>query len=114
MNDLKKWKINGIELELDLEDADTAANYENAFEIMAEEEKQIAKTGKNSDTIKSYCEMFRHMYDNIFGKGTSEKIFKGIKYNSRIYDEIYESFLVYVKIPQNLSDEDIGDIFGGF
>lgn len=41
--DQKIWSINGIELELDISDADGMERYETAFEIMAEEEKTFRK-----------------------------------------------------------------------
>lgn len=92
----KIWEINGQSLELDLESADVMERYENAFDKMSEEEKQIPKDGKASVRIRAYCRVFRNLYDNIFSKGTSEKIFKGIPDNTEVYDEFYYSFLEFV------------------
>lgn len=96
----KIWEINGLSLELDLEDADCADRYENAFEKMSEEEKQIPNDGKLSTRIRAYCKLFRDLYDRIFGVGTSEKIFKGISDNTDSYDEIYYNFLDFVAAQQ--------------
>lgn len=92
----KIWEINGLSLELDLEDADCMERYENAFDKMSEEEKQLPKDGKSSVQIRAYCRLFRDLYDRLFGEGTSEKIFKGIPDNTDVYDEVYYSFLDFV------------------
>ncbi len=92
----KIWEINGLSLELNLEDADCMERYENAFDKMSEEEKQLPKDGKSSVQIRAYCRLFRDLYDRLFGEGTSEKIFKGIPDNTDVYDEVYYSFLDFV------------------
>ena len=93
----KVWEINGLSLELDLDDADVMERYEKAFDVMSAEEKALPKDGKGSEQIRAYCAMFRHLYDNIFGEGTSEKIFKGVPTSASAYDDIYFSFLDAVK-----------------
>lgn len=97
----KIWEINGLSLELDLEDADCMERYENAFDKMSEEEKQIPKDGKASARIRAYCRLFRNLYDRIFGEGTSEKIFKGITDNTDAYDEVYYKLLDFVTAQRN-------------
>lgn len=42
----KIWEINGISLELDLEDADVMERLENAFETMKNDESAVPKDGK--------------------------------------------------------------------
>ena len=92
------WEINGVSLEFDIEDADNAEKYQKAFEKFGETEKIITSSEINSaDFIREYCKMFRNLYDDIFGKGTSDKIFSGIKDNSRKYDEIYAEFLNFIR-----------------
>lgn len=93
----KTWDINGVSLVLDLEDADVLERYENAFDSMAEEELKIPKDGKASARIRAYCEMYRHLYDRIFGDGTAEKIFEGQPMSAEVYDGAYESFLDFVR-----------------
>ena len=66
----KTWEINGLNLELDLENADCMERYENAFEEMKKEENEVPKDGKASMRIRAYCRLFRNLYDNIFGEGT--------------------------------------------
>lgn len=96
--DYQIWEINGVELELDLEDIEVMERYENAFGIMAEEEKSIPEKGKSSQKGRAYCEMFHHLYNNIFGDGTAEKIFANTKMHTGIYLDIYENFLEFVEM----------------
>lgn len=90
------WKWNDVELEIDLEDVEFQERYENAFEIMQEEEKNVKKIGKLSEMTRSYCDMFYHLFDHIFGEGTGERLL-GSKRNSRKTDDCYESFLAVCK-----------------
>ena len=98
------WDINNIELELDMEDADTAERYNSALGILKE-----ADEVKNTDvdyvsSIRQYCAIFRKFYDFLFGDGTSAKIFADIKDNTRKYDEVYESFLDFIRIQRIEAD----------
>lgn len=93
------WEINGLSLELDMEDYETSKNYMKAFEAMSEEEKQVKKDGNVDDYVKNYCLLFWNLYDRLFGEGTAEKIFGG-KYNCRVCDEVYMDFLDFVKTQQ--------------
>lgn len=86
------YTINDVELEIDMEDYDFQKKYEDAFEKMEEDEKELQKVGKPSELTKGYCEMFRKLFDNIFGSGTSDKLF-GTKYNMKETDRVYEEFI---------------------
>ncbi len=101
----KIWEINGLCLELNLEDADCMERYENAFNKMSEEEKRLPKDGKASVRIRAYCRLFRNLYDRIFGEGTSDKIFEDIPDNTDKYDEIYFSFLRFVTAQKTAAAE---------
>lgn len=92
----QKWEYNGIELEIDLEDAEFAKKYEDAFQKVAETEKRLQKTGKNSEIILGYCDMFYGLFDDLYGPGTGDKLFGGKK-NTRMCDEAYAVFLDAVK-----------------
>ena len=73
-------------------DADFLEKYEDAFRKMKEKEIKIQKTGKLSQVVKEYCEMHFELYDDIFGEGTSQKIFNGKK-NQNEVNEVYDDFL---------------------
>jgi hypothetical protein len=93
----KTWEINGVSLPLDLEDADAMERYERAFEEMAAEEKQLPKDGRNSERIRAYCNLFRRLYDRIFGDGTAERIFKDTPTSAVAYDDVYYQFLAFIR-----------------
>ena len=63
----KIWQINGKGYELDLTDADIVERYENAFADMDSAEKLIPKDGKASDRIRACCDLFRKLFDTLFG-----------------------------------------------
>lgn len=92
----KIWEINGISLELDLEDADVMERLENAFETMKNDESAVPKDGKASTRIRAYCAMFRNLFSNIFGSEETEKIFRKVPTNSSAYDDVYISFLEFI------------------
>lgn len=102
--DCTKWHIKGIELELDMQDVATVERYEAAFARMGETEKNLPKDGKASERLRAFCRMFRNLYDDIFGPGTSDKIF-GDNDNARVATEVYEQFLEFVSGQRNPVDE---------
>lgn len=90
------WKWNDVELEVDMDDVDFQEKYENAFKSVGEKEKELQKIGNLSAISRQYCQMFYQLFDDIFGPGTGEKLFNG-KYNVRIVEEAYDSFLQHCK-----------------
>lgn len=93
------WHIRGLDLELDLHDADTMELYEKAFAEMSEDIKKLPKDGASSQIVKAYCRIFKALYDRLFGNGTSEQIF-GEKNNIRDINEVYDDFLEFVQSQQ--------------
>lgn len=92
----KVWKFNNFEVEFDITDVDIAEKYEKTFEIMGEKEKQLPKTGKQSELLKAQFKWFSETFDLLFGEGSGEKIFNGKKSVSLGFDA-YESFLAFIK-----------------
>ena len=93
------WKINDIELEFDIFDLENSEKYEEAFEQMSAEEKAIKRDGKMSEFIRSYCDMYYHLFENLFGKETADNLCK--RYNSNEWEQIYGSFLDYIQSQNN-------------
>lgn len=93
------WKINNLELEFDIFDLENSEKYEKAFEQMSAEEKAIKRDGKMSEFIRSYCDMYYHLFENLFGKETAEKLCR--RYNSNEWEQVYGSFLDYVQSQNN-------------
>lgn len=88
----RKWSYNEQEFEVDLQDANFAEKYETAFALMGEEEKLILKAGSSSKIIRSYCDMYFHLFDAIYGPGTASRLFDD-KVNARLCDEAYAVFM---------------------
>ena len=72
-------KICGQELELDLFDADTMEVYEKSLDKVVERSKEAKKHTElsNAEGIRETCGIVKDFFDEIFGEGTSEKLFKG-------------------------------------
>ena len=86
------YKIDDVELDIDMEDYDFQVKYEKAFDQLEQDEKELQKIGRASEVTKSYCEMFNRLFDNIFGDGTSTKLFDG-KYNMSKTEQVYSEFI---------------------
>lgn len=93
------WKINNLELEFDIFDLENSEKYEKAFEEMSAEEKAIKRDGKMSEFIRSYCDMYYHLFKNLFGKETADNLCK--RYNSNEWEQVYGSFLDYIQSQNN-------------
>ena len=85
-------KINDVELDIDMEDYDFQVKYEKAFDRLEQDEKELQKIGRASEITKAYCEMFNRLFDNIFGEGTSQKLFDG-KFNMSKTEQVYSEFI---------------------
>ncbi len=72
-------KICGQELELDLFDADTMEIYEKSLNKVVERSKEAAKHTElsNAEGIRETCGIVKDFFDEVFGDGTAEKLFKG-------------------------------------
>lgn len=71
-------KICGQELELDLFDADVMEVYEKSMDKVvkrAEETKKHTEKS-NADGIREMCGIVKDFFDEVFGGGTADKLFK--------------------------------------
>ncbi len=71
--------INGVELELDLLDADMAEKFETECQRVKDRvaDKKAYEGKSNPDAIRYQCEVVNDFFDSVFGYGTSEKVFEG-------------------------------------
>ena len=79
-------KINEVELEFDLMDADMAEKFEKGIkDLQAKEdiEKAKAKNYGMAESIRKQCNLVFNFFDALFGEGTAKKLF-GDKTNYRI------------------------------
>lgn len=92
---------NDVELEVNMSDIDFVEKYEKALDKMDKEEERLKKTGLNSEFLKGYHNMFLTLFDDIFGEGTSKKLFEG-KRDIDAVEECYFSFIDVAK--QNVAE----------
>ena len=91
MEDLTTWKINGLELSLDIDDADNVEKYEAAMEQLEADFPKDKSEGAAA-YIRAYCKAFRTLYDSLFGDGTAARIFADVPDNVRKYTAVYGDF----------------------
>lgn len=94
------WSINGLELEMDLDDAETLEKYEKAFTEMDNQEKEFPKDGKTSEIVRRYCDLYYRLFENLFGKDNADKIVQK-KYHMGQWEEVYASFLKFASLQMN-------------
>lgn len=93
----------GVELELDLFDADQLEKYEKECKIVADRIREKGQyAGKSTaDSIRFQCKVVNDFFDTMFGHGTAEKIFRG---KSNIKDHM-EAFGIVTKEAENSNAE---------
>lgn len=83
--------INGIELDFDIMDADTAEKYEDALKIATSIQNNVQ--GMNpGESIRYQCNCIFDIFNTLFGPGTDKKLF-GDKANLRICLEAFEALV---------------------
>lgn len=68
------FEYNGVKYELDVRDADTSEDFENALYKMRDAEKTLPKEGKGSEIIRAQCKMIKEFFDDLFGAGAGKAI----------------------------------------
>lgn len=73
-------KLKDVEIEFSFTDADNLEKFENAMKKV-KDEAQNSKKEKMSlaEAIKRECKIIEMFFDEVFGAGISERIFKGKK-----------------------------------
>lgn len=77
-------EINGITLTLDLDDLDVAEKAQNAINASQGKIQEIQDTADYVTGGRQVCTIVNETFDNIFGEGTSGKIFSGVKFTEHI------------------------------
>lgn len=73
-------KINGVDLEVNFLDADFMEKIENCCKKVSEQAEKSKTELKDltfAQQIKAECKIIKDFFDDLFGEGTSEKIFQG-------------------------------------
>ena len=89
-------EINGVQLDIDMGDVAFIERYEKAFERMEENEAKVPKTGTTTERAKAFVSIFYELFDDIFGKGTGDKVFGG-KLNISLCLDAYDELLTACK-----------------
>lgn len=69
--------INGIELELNIYEATQAELFEQANKRVLEERDKVDNIPGLSGRIKFFCDIVYDFFDDVFGEGTADTVFKG-------------------------------------
>lgn len=69
------WRFGNAEFEVDFTDAAFMEKIENANHDMVEDLKHVQKVGKQSEIIRSECNVFFRFFDSVFGDGSHKKLF---------------------------------------
>ena len=85
-------KIRDIEVDFDFLDADDVERFEKEAEKLLNKcDEEAKKDYTASESIKAQCRIVEEFFDNVFGKGISDKIFvkkNNLKEHLEIYEEI--------------------------
>lgn len=81
---MSKFKINGIEVELDLTDADTLAAYEKCMTVVSER-VQDEEGDTIAEKLKYQCRVVREGFKEIFDAETVKKMFAGKENNLHVH-----------------------------
>lgn len=71
------WKFGNFEAEVNFSDADFLDRLDNAKQKLDEQMKNVQKTGKMSDIIRSECACFYTFFDTLFYEGASDEMYGG-------------------------------------
>jgi len=69
------YKFGNFEVEFDPTDVEFVEKYESAVTEYQERIAAVSKEGKASEVMMRICNIFYDVFDGLFGKGSSKKIF---------------------------------------
>ena len=102
-------KLKDIEVEFSFTDADCLERLENATKKIKEKAEAGQKKELSlSESIRKECAILDEFFDEVFGKGISEKIFKGkkdIQEYMELFMDIMNEKIEMTKVTQNLYDD---------
>lgn len=88
---MSTFSYNGTELELDLLDAVWMEKYEKANDALVSRAEEAAgkEDLKAYESMRTQCSIINDFFDNLFGRGTAEKLF-GNNENVKIRFDAYD------------------------
>lgn len=103
--------VNGVDLELDLMDADVMERYERMNKEIAEKVQGLAnQPGTNAEKMRAINDEVRNYFDEIFGEGTAQEVFG----DTQKLDTYLEAFGTVASASNGLADkvQSITDKYG--
>lgn len=90
-----KFKINGVELELDLMEADTLAAFEQCMKDVSErvQDEDSYEGDTVAEKIKYQCRIVREGFEKLFDAGTVKKIFAGKENNLFVHMKAFSDLV---------------------
>ena len=95
MQDFCIRNIRGLHIPLDLEDAETAEQYQKAAELLKAFGTQ-EQLSNEAERIRADCAVIRSFFAAVLGETTTDSLFQEIPDNRRSYLDIFEEFLAFV------------------
>ena len=95
MQDFCTWNVRGLNIPLDLEDAETSKNYQQAAELLKAFGTQ-EQLSNEAERIRADCAVIRSFFAAVLGETNTDSLFREIPDNRRMYLDIFEEFLAFV------------------
>lgn len=96
--------INGVELEFDIFDLDTAEAYEDGMELVQKTAASAPKNKSLTDVIQVQCQAVFDFFDMVFGEGTSGTVF-GNRMNLMHCLKAFEQVVKHVDLQMKEAEE---------
>lgn len=101
-------KLKDINVEFSFTDAECLEKLEKAAKnVKAKAEEAMKEALSLSDSIRKECKILNEFFDEAFGQGISEKIFKGkndLQEHMELFTDIMNAKVEATKATQNLYD----------
>ena len=101
-------KIGNIDVDFSFTDADDIEKFEKALEVVKEKSAEYQKKQlKMSEALRLECDIIDEFFDNIFGEGISQELFKGnkdLQKRMELFKDITDAKNEATKSFQNLYD----------
>lgn len=103
-------KIRDVEVDFDFLDADDVERFEReARRVLEKCDEEAKKSYSASESIKAQCKIVEEFFDNVFGKGISDKIFvkrNNLKEHLTVFEEVIKE--------SKAQDNDMRNRFGKY
>ena len=109
------YKVLGVEVEMDFLDADFVEKFENSYEKMERDAKNIDPTMRTSDKIRKQCDIMKQFIVEVFGEdahqkmiGDKQSIALYVQASSDIFDARIQEDIRYKQMHKKFLVESIG------